>query len=209
MKSAEKIIETGKWILQKNLTWGTSGNISVRSGDQIFITASKTRMGNLKEEDITICDINGKIISGKKPSKELEMHLNIYRKRSNVQAIVHASPFYSTMCACSKMDCKTNLFIESMYYGENMTTVPYFHAGSKELADAVANACKNTHVILMENHGVLVYDTNLSECQAALEVIENVCKMNILAQIGNIQLNEVPKTVVKDFLVGGYYKKRG
>lgn len=206
MKS--EIIETGKWIMEKNLTWGTSGNISTRDNDCVYITASGTVIGDLKEEDITVVTLDGTVINGRKPSKELTMHLEVYKKCPSVKAVLHASPFYSTFCACCNFELKSNLFIESMYYDENIKFIPYFHAGSKELAKAVSDVCKDTRVILMRNHGILVYDTNLKECRNALEVTENVCKMNTMAQNSNIALKEVPAATVKDFLEGNYYKKR-
>lgn len=204
----QEIIETGRWIMEKNLTWGTSGNISVREGDHIYVTASGTVIGDLHEEDITVVDLEGKVLEGKKPSKETGMHLEVYRKRPEVAAMLHASPFWTTFAACTTMEMKTDLFIESMYYDEKLLRVPYFHAGSSALAEAVSKVAEKTHVILMEHHGMLCYDQNLKECRSALEVTENVCRMNIMAQSAGIPLQELPKETVRDFLEGGYYKKR-
>lgn len=204
----QEIIETGRWIMEKNLTWGTSGNISVREGNHIYVTASGTVIGDLHEEDITVVDLEGKILEGKKPSKETGMHLEVYRKRPEVAAVLHASPFWTTFAACTTMEIKTDLFIESMYYDEKLLRVPYFHAGSSALAEAVSKVAEKTHVILMEHHGMLCYDQNLKECRSALEVTENVCRMNIMAQSAGIPLQELPKETVRDFLEGGYYRKR-
>lgn len=204
----QEIVETGRWIMEKNLTWGTSGNISVREGDHIYVTASGTVIGDLHEEDITVVDLEGKVLEGKKPSKETGMHLEVYRKRPEVAAVLHASPFWTTFAACTTMEMKTDLFIESMYYDEKLLRVPYFHAGSSALAEAVSKVAEKTHVILMEHHGMLCYDRNLKECRSALEVTENVCRMNIMAQSAGIPLQELPKETVRDFLEGGYYRKR-
>ena len=204
----QEIIETGRWIMEKNLTWGTSGNISVREGDHIYVTASGTVIGDLHQEDITVVDLEGKVLEGRKPSKETGMHLEVYRKRPEVAAVLHASPFWTTFAACTTMEMKTDLFIESMYYDEKLLRVPYFHAGSSALAEAVSQVAEKTHVILMEHHGMLCYDQNLKECRSALEVTENVCRMNIMAQSAGIPLQELPKETVRDFLEGGYYKKR-
>lgn len=204
----QEIIETGRWIMEKNLTWGTSGNISVREGDHIYVTASGTVIGDLHEEDITVVDLEGKVLEGKKPSKEIGMHLEVYRKRPEVAAVLHASPFWTTFAACTTIEIKTDLFIESMYYDEKLLRVPYFHAGSSALAEAVSKVAEKTHVILMEHHGMLCYDQNLKECRSALEVTENVCRMNIMAQSAGIPLQELPKETVRDFLEGGYYRKR-
>lgn len=205
----QQIIETGKGIMDKGLTWGTSGNISLRQGDRVWITASGTVMGNLTEDDIIVCDLDGNQAEGTgKPSKETGMHVQVYRKRPDVGGIVHSSPFYGTLCACSDIPLKVNLFIESMYYDANILSIPYFHAGSRELADAVAGAADKTNVILMGNHGLLAYDTNLKEALTALEITEQVCRMNVLSRMGGFSLKEVEPEVVRDFLSGGYYKKR-
>ncbi|MBR1672347.1 MAG: class II aldolase/adducin family protein [Fretibacterium sp.] len=193
--------------MEKNLTWGTSGNISARDKDRVYITASGTVIGALKEEDISVVTLDGVVLEGRKPSKEMRMHLEVYRRCPSVKAVLHASPFYSTFCACCDFEVKTNLFIESMYYDENVKYIPYCHAGSKELSQAVADICEQTRVILMRNHGILVYDQNLKECRSALEVTENLCKMNIMAQMGGLSLREVPGSMVRDFLEGGYYKQ--
>lgn len=208
-KAKREIIDAGRWIMEKGLTWGTSGNISVREGNRIYVTASGTVMGDLKEEDILICGLDGQVVDGeKKPSKETGMHLEVYRQRDGVRAIIHSSPFYSTFCACCDLELKTDLFIEAMYYDAAVGRVPYFHAGSRELAEAVRDICSRFSVILMEHHGILVYDGNMAECRTALEVTENVCRMNILARMGGIGLRQVPPEIVRDFLEGGYYKKR-
>lgn len=207
-KIKQDIIETGKWIMAKQLTWGSSGNISAREEDRIYVTASGTVLGDLHEEDITVVDLEGHVLEGRKPSKETGMHLEVYRKRPETGAVLHASPFWTTFFACTELELKTKLFIESMYYDENVLRIPYFHAGSKELADAVSSVADKTHVILMEHHGVLCYDQNLKECRAALEVTENVCHMNLMAQSAGISLKTLPDETVCDFLEGGYYKKR-
>ncbi|MDD6281967.1 MAG: class II aldolase/adducin family protein [Oribacterium sp.] len=204
----QEIIETGKWVMEKTLTWGTSGNISVRDGDQVYVTASGTVLGNLTEEDITVVNLDGEVLEGRKASKETGMHLAVYRKRPEVRAVLHASPFWTTFAACTSIELKKALFIESMYYDEHLVRVPYFHAGSRELAQAVSSVVDQTHVILMEHHGMLCYDRDLKECRSALEVTENVCRMNIIAQSSGILLKELPQETVRDFLEGGYYKQR-
>lgn len=208
-KTKQEIIKTGKWIMEKQLTWGTSGNLSARDERGIYITASGTVLGDLTEDDILLCDLDGIVLEGdKKPSKETGMHLEVYRKCPDVNGVLHASPFYSTFCACMDLELKTNLFIESMYYGASLKKIPYYHAGSRELAEAVRDVCDQTHLILMEHHGILLYDKNLAECRTGLDVMEQTFKMNVMAQMGNLPLKEVDPETVKDFLKGGYYKKR-
>lgn len=202
------VIEAGRMIVEKGLTWGTSGNISIRRQDRIWITASGTRIGALTEEDILVCDLDGRVVAGtKKPSKETGMHLAMYRERPDAEGIVHCSPFYTTLCACSDIELKTNLFIESMYYDREVERIPYFHAGSAELAKAAAAAAGQANVILMANHGILTLDTSLAEAVTAVEITEQMCRMNVLAAMGGFGLKQTDSSTVEEFLTGGYYKK--
>lgn len=203
----QAVFRAGREVIAKQLTWGTSGNISLREENRIWITASGTVLGDLREEDILVLDLEGKVLEGdKKPSKETGMHLKVYGRRPDVGGIVHCSPFFGTLCACSGISLKTNLFIESMYYDRAIAAVPYCHAGSRELAAAVEEACGGSNVILMENHGLLTLDKNLGEALLAMEITEQVCRMNVMAAGGGFTLREVEEGTVAEFLAGGYYK---
>lgn len=204
----KRLIEAGRTIVEKGLTWGTSGNLSVRRQDRVWITASGTRIGALTEEDILVCDPEGRVVAGKKkPSKETGMHLAVYRERPDAEGIVHCSPFYTTLCACSGIALKTNLFIEAMYYDRKVARIPYFHAGSPELAQGAARAAREAGVIFMSNHGILTLDTCLEEAVMAVEITEQMCKMNVMASMGGFGLTETDSGMVEEFLTGGYYKK--
>ncbi len=203
----QAVILAGRTVIAKQLTWGTSGNISLREKDRVWITASGTVLGDLKEEDILVLDLEGNVLEGsKKPSKETGMHLKVYGRRPDVGGIVHCSPFYGTLCACSGIPLQTNLFIESMYYDRGINSIPYCHAGSRELAAAVEEAAAGCNVILMENHGLLTFDKNLGEALLAMEITEQVCRMNVMAAGGGFTLREVDEGTVNEFLKGGYYK---
>jgi 3-dehydro-4-phosphotetronate decarboxylase len=205
----QKLIELGKYIMEEKMTWGTAGNISLRVDEEhILVTASGTELGNLNMEDLTLCNINGQVVQGRKPSKELPMHLGVYKNRPEINAIIHAAPFYSTMAACSKLEVKSNLFVESMYYLERVERVPYFHPGTKELAEGVERVSRNTNVILLENHGVLVYDSSIKECRIALEILENTCKMLVLSNSSGIALQTLDQKTVNSFLNESGYKPR-
>ena len=207
-EARRRVMDAGRAVMEKGLTWGTSGNISLREGDRVWITARGTQMGALKEEDILVVNLDGTVLLGeKKPSKETGMHLEMYRRRPDVGGIVHCSPFYGTLCASSDLSLKANLFIEAMYYDRAVSRIPYYHAGSRELARAAGEACAQANVIFMGNHGLLTLDVNLEEALSAMEITEQMCRMNVLASMGGFALREVDRETVSDFLTGGYYRK--
>lgn len=210
MEEMEQLIEAGRYLLANQLAWGTSGNMSARiSANEMVITASGTHMGKLQAGDFTKCEIaSGKISGHRKASKETPMHIGIYRQREDIKAILHSSPFYSTMFACSNLTICSDLFVESMYYLENVAYVDYYHPGSMNLAEAIAEQSKYANIIIMRHHGVVIFDKSISEAMVRLETLEIVCRMILQASAAGVQLNRIPENVVKSFLEDSGYRSR-
>ncbi len=114
MDTKKQLIKAGQYMLANQLAWGTSGNISARvDQERMYITASGTFMGELGLDDFAECLIeSGATAGSKKPSKETPFHLGIYRNRPDVGAILHSSPFYTTLMSCSDEPILSELFIE-------------------------------------------------------------------------------------------------
>lgn len=201
---------TGKFMMHADLSWGNAGNISARIDEETYlITGSGTFLGELGEHDFAKCKIGSpgqEVKDNIKPSKETPMHEAIYINRPDIGAVLHASPFYSTLVASTKDSFSTNWIVETMYYLEKIERVPYFHPGSQKLGNGVFEKSKLANVLLLENHGVLVYDTNLKEAQMTLQTLEFACKMWVTAKSAGITLREIPQDVVRDFLEKGVYK---
>lgn len=206
----KQLQKTGKYLMDYELAWGNAGNISARvDEDHCLITASGTYLGELADDDFALCSLNGEPEpGGKKPSKELPMHRAVYEERPEIGAVLHASPFYSMLIACSDLNIPSNLFVETMYYLERVERVGYFHPGSDELAEAVREKAVHANVLLLENHGVLVFDTNLKEARMALQTLEMACKMLVTEQRSGIPLRPLAEETVEDFLTNAGYKPR-
>lgn len=202
---------TGKYMMDHKLAWGNAGNISVRTDvDRYLITASGTFLGELNDNDFVECGFNDEVINpmGKKPSKEIHMHRAIYESRPDIGAVLHASPFYSTLVACSNVSVPSNLFVETMYYLEKIARVPYYHPGSIELGEEVGKKAISANILFLENHGVLVYDINLKEARMALQTLEMACRMIAVSRSSGLELNSIPSSIEKDFLENAGYKPR-
>lgn len=206
--AARALIDAGKWIAEKNMTWGSAGNISIRLNEsQVLITASGARFDSLAEDSFSLCSLDGATQSGRKPSKELPVHLAIYRKAPWAGAVVHASPFHTTLAASTTLEVRNDLFVENMYYLQRMARIPYAHPGSRELTDLVDGVAAQANVILMQNHGTLLYDATIQEACAGLEVLENTCRMCLEAARAGICLTPVEKDTIQDFLFSSGYRK--
>ncbi|MDR6882593.1 class II aldolase/adducin family protein [Bacillus sp. 3255] len=204
--------EAGRYMLNNGLAWGNAGNISARTTDDHYlITASGTDLGELSEHDFVECSLSQGTLaaaSGKKPSKEVPMHQAIYELRPDVGAVLHASPFYSTMLACSDEKIPSEWFVETMYYLERIERVPYFHPGSRELGEAVRDKACKANVLFLDNHGVLVYDKNVKEARMAMHTLEMACRMYVTAKSSGISLRKLPEDVVQSFLNESGYRPR-
>ncbi|MEH7095809.1 class II aldolase/adducin family protein [Neobacillus vireti] len=207
----KQLQETGKYMMQYELAWGNSGNISARTEENSFlITASGTYLGDLDIEDFAECSLETKekIHIGKKPSKEVPMHQAIYETRPEIGAVLHASPLYSTLIASSNVDIPSDWFVESMYYLERIERVAYAHPGSSELGELVREKATKANILLLENHGVLVYDTSLKEAKMALQTLEMACRMLLISIEAGVEVQWLSKSVVDSFLNESGYKPR-
>ena len=92
-ENIKKIVDVSNEIYNKGLVSGKAGNISARFksevGDVFAITPTLKSLSDLDVKDIVLVDINGNVLTDGKPSSEVFMHLEIYKKRSDVNAIVH------------------------------------------------------------------------------------------------------------------------
>lgn len=205
-QALQDLYQAGIFMKENDLVWGTAGNISVRTDESHFyVSASGTYVGDMGIEDFTLCSFDGEV-QGKKPSKEHIMHKGIYEERPDIGAILHASPFYSTMAACSNIELPSSYFVEAMYYLERIERLPYYHPGSQELAQAVKEKAASANIMLLENHGIIVYDTNLKEAKMALQTLEYAAKMHITALSGNIPMKNLSAAQEKEFLQESGYK---
>lgn len=206
MELLHDLKHTGEFMGNNKLVWGSAGNISARlNNEQFYVSASGTYLSEITEEEFSLCDKNG-LVEGKKPSKEHIMHQGIYENRPEVNAILHSSPFYSTLIANSDLKLPSNYFVEAMYYLEKVVRVPYYHPGSKELAEAVKEKSKEGNILLLENHGIIVFDANLKEARMALETLEYTSKMHITAIQQGINMKGLSEEKVNDFLKNSGYK---
>lgn len=201
----------GKWMIAQGLTWGNAGNISARSApDSFLITASGTRLGELEPDDLVEVPIarDSAANSMRKPAKDTAMHRAIYTARPEINVVLHAEPLHSTLIACTDLDIPVNWFVSGMYYLERVARVPYHHPGSDALGVAVEEKAHEANMLLLENHGALVYDTSLKEAIMGLETLEFACKMLLLARSAALTIGGLPSQTVTDFLENSGYKPR-
>ncbi len=197
----QAIIVGGRKLLARGLAWGCSGNISLRTDEDAFIiSASGASLGALTANDLTECRVSSSACLGPTPSRETDLHRAIYRSRSDVGAVVHASPFYTTLIACCHVALRTDLFPEAMVYLGKLGWVPYHHPGSRELAEAVANQAEQRMVLILENHGVVALGHDLDQVVLRLETLEFLCRLEVTARAGGLPVRYLGDEVARAFV---------
>ncbi len=203
------LAEVGKTMQSGGLTWGITGNLSARLGkDTFLISATGACLGELRKDDFVETGLDGSTTGPRRPSKETQMHRAVYQERPDIGAVLHASPFYATLLACTDLPLPPDLFVEDMYYLERVERVGYFHPGSMDLAEAVRARARSANILLLANHGVLVYDNTIQEALMGLHTLEMACRLLVTARSAQIDLKRLPEAVVADFLNHSGYRPR-
>ena len=187
-KNIAEIINASKEIYDKGLVSGKSGNISKRikgsTGDIVAITPTLRSLSDLNEEDIVLVDMDGNVLTNGKPSSEVSMHLEIYKRRSDVNAIVHTHSAYATGFAFSDKKLKR---LEGFGEIKNpyLPTIEYEKPGSAELAKSAGENIKDTDVLILKNHGVICVGDSLKEAKLLAVFVEETAKTQFITHALN------------------------
>jgi ribulose-5-phosphate 4-epimerase/fuculose-1-phosphate aldolase len=173
-----------KSLYDRGLTFGTAGNISVRTEDGWLMTPSGSTMGKLDPARISKLDDAGNLISGDPPTKETFLHIAMYEERPKTGAVVHLHSTHSVAVSCmADIDPKNVLPPITAYYVMKIGTlplVPYFPPGDLDLAKAVREMASDHHAVLLANHGPVVAGTSLEDAVYATEELEETAKLYLL-----------------------------
>lgn len=210
-KERNAIVAFGKKLLTSGLTAGTGGNLSVanRRKNLIAVTPSGVDYLEMSSEDVVLVGMEGGLIetSKYKPSSELLFHLALYRRRQDIQAVVHTHSVYATTLASLGWEIPPFHYLVA-YSGKKVPLASYATFGSEQLARNVAEAIGDNNAVLMESHGVVTVGATLAKAFEAAEIIEYVAHVYYLAKnLGEpaILSDEEMKKVIEKFK--GYGRK--
>ncbi len=183
-KLREQMALHGRSLFERGLTSGSSGNISVRCEETILITPTNSCLGRLDPERISKLDASGHLLSGDKPSKEVLLHLAMYRARPNDRAIVHLHSTHSVAVSClADANPEDVLPPITPYYVMRVGRLPligYYPPGDEALAGEVERAARSSRAMLLANHGPVVSATDLDSAVYAVEELEDTAKLHLL-----------------------------
>ncbi len=181
----EEIVRFGKLLHQAGLVAAMDGNLSVRlDNGTILCTPTLMSKGLMEPEDMVIVDQQGTKLSGARGvSSEIAMHLLIYGKRPDINAVVHAHPPTATGFAAAGMALDAALCAELIVTLGSVPLASYETPGTPELAAALAPLVPDHEAILMANHGVVTYGVDLQNAYMNMETVEHFAKIALVTHM--------------------------
>ncbi len=183
---AEAIVQ----LYRRGLITLSEGNVSVRKDDRIFITPGGLRKDRVRPEDVAEVGLNGKVLRGK-PSSEYRLHLEIYRAREDVEAIVHAHPSFAISLSVAGISLEYPILAEAITILGPVPIVPFELPSTEELARHAAEVASHRDCLLLENHGAVTTAGSIDLALAMMETLEHTAEVFWRALlIGRVKLFE-------------------
>ena len=193
------IVKCAKQAFDSGLVAATDGNISVRmSTDRVMITPGGTSFRNLNPGQMAYVDIEGHLLDyANRPSSELPMHLEIYRQRPEIGAIIHAHPPFTTAFTVAGITLETPVLPEVFVMCGRIPTANYATPSTTESADVIRELIKEHDVILLDHHGAVACGLDLDEAYYKMEKLEHAARTifaaNSLGQITPLTEDKLKK----------------
>jgi ribulose-5-phosphate 4-epimerase/fuculose-1-phosphate aldolase len=207
----QSLIALGRLAGSRGYLWGTGGNLSLRRSESHFlITMRGTALDQLDSQDFVLAPLQGERDEPPEASTEIQLHRRIYQARPDVRCVIHLSPFYTTLVACTDLELPTDIVPETALYLGEIARVPYIQPGTDELARAVAEALdKERSVVIMANHGVVTVGESPLDAFRRVEVLEFLCRMVVTARSAGLELHRIGPDAVASLRRSYGVKARG
>ena len=182
----DEIAVLAKSLFDRGLTFGATGNLSVRFDEGWLMTPTGSSLGALDPARISKLDGKGNLVSGDAVTKESFLHIAVYERRPRAAAIVHLHSTHSVAVSClHDINPQDVLPPLTAYYVMRVGTLPliqYFPPGDLDLARAVREMASKHHAMLLANHGPVVAGKSLRDAVYATEELEETAKLYLALQ---------------------------
>ena len=206
------LLATARRMSAAGLTPGTSGNVSVRLGGRILITPSGAPYDEMRPEDLVLLREDGSAPSGQKlPSSEWRLHRDLYARRPEAGAIVHAHPTFATTLACLGKEIPAVHYMVAVTGAAKVPCAPYATFGTEALSRVTVEALGPGKACLMANHGMVALGAELGEALKIATEVEQLAQIYWRAlQLGtpNVIDDAEMARVIEKFATYGQPRRR-
>ena len=180
-KVRQDLVAVGKRLFEFGIVSGTGGNISALvPGTKIALVKKKNVcLGDAQSEDFLLVDLNGKVLEGEGiPSKECQFHVDLYKTRPDVGAVIHGHSPYLIAFSIVSEELPLLTFPSKIYFGR-VPRVPAYPPGSVELARAIVDILSDPSLraVLMEEHGFTLVGSDILQASHLTGVLEDAAKV--------------------------------
>ena len=197
----DAIVECGRIAYERRLLMSNDGNISVLTAEgNMLITPSGLCKGRMSADDLLLMDMDGNVLSsapGRRPSSETPMHLEVYKQRPDVHAVLHAHPIFATTLTVSDYPLPVDVLPEVLLALGDVPTTRYATPSSHDDADAIHDLIRDHDALLLRQHGSLTVGADLDEALIRLERVEHVAEVfwraHMLGKVNRILEEDVEK----------------
>ncbi|MBM3118723.1 MAG: class II aldolase/adducin family protein [Chloroflexi bacterium] len=196
------VVEAAREMAQKGLVSGTAGNVSLRLKDSsgrrlLAITPSGRDYDSLGVDDIVVVDFEGQRVEGElRASIETVMHIEVYKARKKVNAVIHTHPVFCSVIAVAGMEIPAIIDEQVTYIGGEIKVADYALPGSPELAKNAVSAMGPRNAVILANHGALSVGRDMREALTVSELLERTAKIYVIA-LGLGKVKPLPAEVVE------------
>ena len=178
----QELIDTCLAMNASGINRGTSGNISVRTGDDRFlITPSGLSYDSMTPDQVVSMNIDGSFDGAWKPSSEWRMHADLYRAREDAGAVLHCHAPHATAISCLRRDVPPFHYMIAITGASVIKCAKYALFGTQELSNAMIEAFGPSKACLLANHGMTCFSKDLTQVLKLGIEIENICQQYQLA----------------------------
>jgi L-fuculose-phosphate aldolase len=172
-------------LYARGYTASNDGNISARlDGGRLLMTPKSVCKGFMTPEMMCVTDLDGRKLAGDRdPSSEMQMHLEVYRQRPDVRAVVHAHPPIATGFAVAGVPLDRAVLAEVITTLGSVPIADYATPSTRELPEAVRQYVKAHDGMLLANHGALTLGVDLFAAYYKMETIEHFAKISLVARL--------------------------
>ncbi len=183
----EQICMLAKSMFDRGLTGGSTGNISARTPDGgLLVSPTGTSFGRLDPARLSRFDVNGRLVDGDPPTKELPLHAAFYDTRSTAGAVVHLHSCHAVALSMLPEVDPDDFLPPLTPYGimklGRVKLLPFFMPGDPAMGEAVRGLAGKRSAVMLANHGPVVAGKDIEAACNAIEELEDTAKLAMMTR---------------------------
>ncbi|MBN2439311.1 MAG: class II aldolase/adducin family protein [Deltaproteobacteria bacterium] len=186
----EKLYQACRLLSIEGMTNTGRGHLAVRvpGKDAMILPGHLHDLGrgldHIVREDMVMIDFDGNVLEGHHDESmgEFYMYAAVFRKRPEINACLHAHPFYASVMMATKSELlpvsrDACLFMDGVPYYERFP----LYIGTREHGEATAECLGNCKALFHRGHGVLVVGKSIEEAFVTMTFLDNACRIQVSA----------------------------